>query len=414
VTTNQKKPELLSPAGNPEKLKVALAYGADAVYLAGKDFGLRSASDNFTDDELAEAVKYTHSLGKKIYVAANVIPKNSDLAGIVTHLSFLNLIRPDAVIVSDPGALDAAIKHAPSVDIHLSTQANCTNYQSALFWHKRGVKRINLARELRLDEITEIIDKSPDDMEFEVFVHGAMCMAYSGRCLLSAYMADREANTGDCAQSCRWKYSLMEEQRPGEYFPVEEDGRGTYIFSSADLCLVEHVDKLIEAGVSCFKIEGRVKSAYYAAVATSVYRRAINSCFQSDAAYAPPKEWLEELEKISHRRYFSGFLFGNPGTGGQLAVNKYESSYDFLAIVMSYDAASGTAVISQKNKFSVGENIEIIRHNGENFRQNIKNIKDMEGNEIEAAPRAGELVMMEFENPVEEWDIIRRKRGEVL
>ncbi|MCD6311533.1 MAG: U32 family peptidase, partial [Elusimicrobia bacterium] len=386
-----------------------------AVYLAGKNFGLRSAADNFSDEELAEAVKHTHSLGKKIYVAVNVIPKNSDLEGIEQHMGLLNLIQPDAVIVSDPGVLDAAIKHAPSVDIHLSTQSNCTNYQAARFWYKRGVKRINLARELRLDEITEIIDKSPGDLEFETFVHGAMCMAYSGRCLLSAYMAGREANTGDCAQSCRWKYSLLEEQRPGEYFPVEEDGRGTYILSSADLCLVEHIDKLARAGVNCFKIEGRVKSAYYAAVATSVYRQAIDSCFKSGAAYAPPKEWLGELEKISHRRYFPGFLFGNPGARGQLgAVSKYESSYDFLAIVRSYDATSSTAVISQKNKFSVGENIEIIRHNGENFRQNIKNIKDMEGNEVEAAPRAGELVMVEFENPVEEWDIIRRKRGEVL
>ncbi len=277
------------------------------------------------------------------------------------------------------------------------------------------MKRINLARELRLDEIIEIIDKSPGDLEFETFVHGAMCMAYSGRCLLSVYMAGREANTGDCAQSCRWKYSLLEEQRPGEYFPVEEDGRGTYIFSSADLRLIEHIDKLIEAGVSCFKIEGRVKSAYYAAVATSVYRQAIDSCFKPDAGYEPPERWLEELEKISHRRYFPGFLFDNPGARGQLgAVSKYESSYDFLAIVRSYDAASGTAVITQKNKFAAGENIEIIRHNGKNFTQSISNIKDMEGNEIAAAPHAGELVMVEFESPVEEWDIIRRKRMEVL
>lgn len=308
------KPELLSPAGNLEKLKLAILYGADAVYCGGHNYGLREGADNFTLEELVEGTEFAHQHGGRIYITVNMIPHNDDLVGLDEYLHQLEEIGVDALIVSDPGVISILKQEGIQLPIHLSTQANAVNWASVLFWAEQGVERVILARELSKDEIIEIRKKT--DISLEMFIHGSMCISYSGRCLLSNYMANRDANRGRCAHSCRWKYYLVEEKRPGEYYPVFEDEQGTYIMNSRDLCLIEHIPEVVETGVDSLKIEGRMKSLHYVATVTAVYRQAIDSYFKDPISYQFKPEWLEELKKVSHRDYTTGFFFSPPGPGG--------------------------------------------------------------------------------------------------
>ena len=300
-----KKPELLAPAGNLEKLKIAVIYGADAVYLGGENFGLRAGAKNFTLEQLAEGIKFAHDREKRIYLTLNIIPHNEDLVGLPKYVAKLKELDLDALIISDPGVLKIVKNIIPEMEVHLSTQASTTNYAAVNFWYEQGVRRVILARELSLEEIKEIIEKSPPDMKIETFIHGAMCISYSGRCLLSNYMVGRDANRGDCAHSCRWRYNLMEETRSGEYFPVYEDEKGTYIFNSKDLCMIEHIPSLIEAGISVFKIEGRMKSSYYVATVVKAYRHLIDSYFSKPKEYFGAEKWLDEIKKVSYRYFTS-------------------------------------------------------------------------------------------------------------
>jgi len=372
------KPELLAPAGNLEKLKIAIIYGADAVYLGGENFGLRAGAKNFTLEQLAEGIKFAHDKGKRVYLTLNIIPHNEDLVGLPEYVAKLKKLDLDAVIISDPGILKIIKNIIPEMEIHLSTQANTTNYAAVNFWYEQGVRRIILARELSLEEIKEIIIKSPPDMKIETFIHGAMCISYSGRCLLSNYMVGRDANRGDCAQSCRWRYYLMEETRPGEYFPVYEDKKGTYIFNSKDLCMIEHIPSLIEAGISVFKIEGRMKSSYYVATVVKTYRHLIDSYFSKPKEYFCDEKWLDEIKKVSHRYFTTGFYFAKP---------------------------SGK---EQRNRIFVGDEIEIFGPDDDFFTQKIEKMWDEEGEEIEAAPHAKQIIRMKMAKPVKPWYIIRK------
>lgn len=407
------KPELLAPAGNLEKLKMALIYGADAVYIGGEKFGLRAQAGNFTIEDMKEGVRLAHELGKKIYVTVNIIPHNEDLEGFSDYVRELQSIGVDALIFSDPGIFLIIKEAAPEMELHLSTQANNTNYKSAEFWYKQGVKRVVLARELSLTEIKEIIDKSPKDLEFEAFVHGAMCISYSGRCLLSNYMVGRDANRGECAHPCRYKYYLLEEKRPGQYMPVEEDEKGTYIFNSRDLCMIEHIPELVKSGIKSFKIEGRMKSSYYIATVVGAYRKAIDHYFADPDNYVTDKELVDEVHKASHREFSTGFYFGKPDSKGQIyETSSYVRDYAFVGLVLDYDASTGIATIEQRNKMSVGEEIEIIGPNKKMFTQKIEGMWDEEGQEIESAPHPQQIVKMKMKHEVSKYDIIRRERKE--
>ena len=355
--------ELLAPAGNFEKLKTALYYGADAVYVGGVDFSLRALSENFNREQLAEAVEYTHVRGKKIYVAVNILAKNADFAHLEDYLKYLHHIKVDAVIVSDPGVIMLIKEKVPGLEVHLSTQASTTNKYTAAFWVKQGVSRIVLARELSLNEVKEISDYCGG--EIEVFVHGAMCISYSGRCLLSNYMTGRDSNLGACAHPCRWKYYLMEEKREGEYFPVVENDRGTFIFNSKDLNMIRFVPELIKAGVSSFKIEGRVKTEYYVATVTKAYRDAIDRYFDG----LPFDEKIaDELTKVSHREYTTGFFFGKPDSNQQIyGSSSYKREYDLVGVVDKYNADEKLLEVTQRNKFFVGDEIELLIP-GEEFK----------------------------------------------
>ena len=331
-----KKIELLSPAGNLEKLKTAIIYGADAVYIGGEAFSLRAAADNFDADTMTEGLKFAHDRGRKVYVAVNIFPHNADLKSLPAYIKNLYELGVDAVLVSDPGVFSIVREAAPDLEIHISTQANNVNYKSAEFWHKLGAKRIVLARELSLREIKEIRDNVPDDLELEAFVHGSMCISYSGRCLLSNYMTYRDSNRGLCAHPCRYKYSLVEEKRPNQYFPVFEDEHGTYILNSHDLCMIEHIPEVVESGITSLKIEGRMKSAYYTAVVTKAYREAIDSYLNDKENYRVNPKWLEEVSKASHRDFSTGFYFGKPEK--QIYSNSsYIRTYDIVGIVKDYD-----------------------------------------------------------------------------
>lgn len=407
------KPELLAPAGNLEKLKMALIYGADAVYLGGERFGLRAQAGNFTIEDLKEGVKLAHEVGKKIYVTVNIIPHNEDLEGLSDYVKELNNIGVDALIFSDPGIFLIIKESAPGIELHLSTQANNTNYKSAEFWYNQGVKRIVLARELSLKEIKETIKRSPKGLEFEAFVHGAMCISYSGRCLLSNYMVGRDANRGECAHPCRYKYYLVEEKRPGQYMPVEEDEKGTYIFNSRDLCMIEHIPELVKSGVKSFKIEGRMKSSYYIATVVGAYRKAIDQYFDDPDNYITDKELIDEVHKASHREFSTGFYFGKPNSKGQIyETSSYVRDYAFVGLVMDYDASTGIATIEQRNKMSLGEEIEIIGPHKKMFSQTIENMWDEEGQEIQSAPHPQQIVKMKMKQEVSKYDIIRRERKE--
>ncbi len=401
------KIELLAPAGDLEKLRTAVLYGADAVYLGGRHFGLRAGAGNFTEEELAAGLVFAHERGVHVYVTVNIFAHNRDLAGLPAYLDTLCRAGVDAVIVSDPGVIGLVRRACPDLPVHLSTQANTTNWAAARFWEEQGVRRIVLARELSLQEIREIRERVA--LELEIFIHGAMCISYSGRCLLSNYLTGRDANRGDCAQSCRWKYALVEEKRPGEYFPIEEDERGSYIIGSKDLCLIEHIPELIDAGVSSFKIEGRMKSVNYVAGVVKAYRAAIDAYQGDPENYRFNPDWLEEIGKVSHRDYITGFLFGRPGPVGQHYTREiYRRSHTFAGIVRGYEHDSGMAVVEQRNRFAVGDEVEIMVPQGESFKKMITAIFNEEGAPVEAAPHPQQIVRIPLGRPVPLYSILRK------
>ncbi len=402
-----KKPELLAPAGNMEKLKMALLYGADAVYLGGKQFGLRAFGGNFSNEELKEAVEFAHNLNKKVYVTVNIFPHNSDIEMLPEYLAFLNTTGADALLVADIGLFMLAKKYAPDIELHISTQANNTNWATVDAWHNMGASRVVLARELSKDEISVIRQKC--SVELEMFVHGAMCISYSGRCLLSNYMTGRDSNRGSCAQPCRWKYSLVEEKRPGQYFPIEEDERGTFIFNSKDLCLLPYLPDVIESGVDSLKIEGRMKSVHYAASVVKAYRMAIDSYFENPEAFAVKEEWLEELEKVSHRSYTTGFYYGKPTEKDQIYTSSsYIQTSDFVGLVLDYDEATGFATVEQRNNMKLGQEIEVFQPQLPGYRQLLGEMYNDEGEAIEVAPHPQQIVKIRMEAPVEPYAILRR------
>lgn len=404
------KPELLAPAGNMEKLRMALIYGADAVYIGGEKFGLRAQAGNFSIDDIKKAVEYAHSLGKKLYVTVNIIPHNEDLYDLPVYLIELEKTFVDAIIISDPAVLMIARETVPKMELHLSTQANNTNYKSAEFWHKQGIKRIVLARELSFTEIKEIIERTPSSLHFEAFVHGAMCISYSGRCLLSNYMVGRDANRGECAHPCRYKYYIVEEKRPGQYMPIEDDERGTYIFNSRDLCMIEYIPELVKSGIKSFKIEGRMKSSYYVATVVRAYRNAIDSYWKDPKAYVFDEEWLEEVNKASHREFFTGFYFNKPDEKGQIyESSSYVRDYDFVGLVLDYDEDNKVALVEQRNKMNLGDEIEIIGPNKKMFKQSIIKMWNDEGEIIQSAPHPQQRVKIKMEKAVEKYDIFRRE-----
>lgn len=402
-----KKPELLAPAGNMEKLKMALLYGADAVYLGGKAFGLRAFGGNFTNEELQEAVDFAHKLGKKIYVTVNIFPHNSDIAKLPAYLTFLNEIKVDAVLVADLGVFTLAKEYAPDVELHISTQANNTNWAAVNAWGELGASRVVLAREMSLEEVKEIREKC--SVELEMFVHGAMCISYSGRCLMSNYLTGRDANRGSCAQPCRWNYALVEEKRPGQYFPVLEDERGTYIFNSKDMCLLPYLPDVIASGVDSLKIEGRMKSVHYAASVVKAYREAIDSYFAAPEQFEVKKEWVEELDKVSHRAYTTGFYYGRPTEKDQIyGTSSYTQTSDFVGLVLDYDEKTGFATVEQRNNMKVGQEIEIFQPHLAGYRQILQEMYNDEGEAIQVAPHPQQIVKIRMDRPVEPYGILRR------
>lgn len=404
------KPELLAPAGNMEKLKVALLYGADAVYFGGELYGLRAFAGNFGNHEICEAVEYTHSLGKKAYVTVNIFPHNDDLTHLDSYLKFLYSCKVDAIIISDPGVFAIAKETVPDLEIHLSTQANNVNFKSALFWHKLGVKRVVLARELSFEEIREIREKTPNTLELEAFVHGAMCISYSGRCLLSNYMTGRDSNRGECAHPCRYKYSLVEEKRPGQYMPVYEDERGTYIMNSKDLCMIEHIPQLIGAGISSFKIEGRMKSAFYVATVVKAYKKALDNYLIEGNNYKFKTEWLDDLKKASHRQFSEGFYNNNPG---QIYENSsYIRNFDIVGLVLSYDDDKKIAAIEQRNRVYRGETVEVFSSNQDTFKLQLDSLVDENGVEIDVAPHPQMKFFIHCNRKLKPFDMLIKEREE--
>lgn len=405
-----RKPELLAPAGDLEKLKMAIQYGADAVYLGGEEFGLRAFAKNFDIEEIKAGVEYAHERDKKVYVTLNIIPHNDDLNGLEDYLLKLQDAEVDAVIVSDPGVFGIVKSTVPDMEIHLSTQANTTNHLTAKFWYDQGVSRVVVARELSLAEIKGIKDNTPEDLEIEAFVHGAMCISYSGRCLLSNYMTHRDANRGECAQSCRWKYSLVEEKRPGEYYPIAEGDRGTYIFNSKDLCMVNHIKDLVEAGVYSFKIEGRMKSPYYVATVIRSYRLAIDEYLKDPENYEPNDYYLDEIKKSSYRDFTTGFYYDKPDEEDQLyASTSYIRTYEFMGLVLDYDEENKIATVEQRNRFFVGDEVEFFGPEAEFHTQTIEELWNKNMEPMDVAPRAKELVKIRVDYPVKEGYIMRKK-----
>ena len=401
--------ELLIPAGSLEVLRTAVDYGADAVYIGGEMFSLRAKAKNFSKEDMLEGIAYAHSKGKKVYVTANILAHNDDLEEAKKYFEELKTIKPDAVIISDPGIFAIAKEVMPEMEIHISTQANNTNYATYKFWWQLGATRVVTARELSLEEIKKIRKNIPEDMEIETFVHGAMCMAYSGRCLLSNYMAGRDANRGACTHPCRWKYSVVEENRPGEYMPVYENERGTYIFNSKDLCMIEHIPALVEAGIDSFKIEGRMKTALYVATVARTYRKAIDDYIKSPDLYKDNLEWYkEEIGKCTYREFTTGFFFGKADDKTQIYDNNtYVKNYIYLGTVENIDE-NNRLYFEQKNKFFVGDTIELMKKNGDNIFVNILSIKDEDGNEQESAPHPKQKLVVEIEGGrAELGDILR-------
>ncbi|MGL4606802.1 MAG: peptidase U32 family protein [Eubacteriaceae bacterium] len=404
------KPELLAPAGNIEKLKYAIHYGADAVYCAGKKFGLRAKADNFNHLAMIEAVDYVHSKGKKIYVTLNIIAHNQDLEGLPEYIKSLETMKIDGVIVADPGVFSVVREVAPHLKISVSTQANNTNWRSVEFWYQQGASRIVLARELGLKEISEIRSKISPEMEIETFVHGAMCISYSGRCLLSHYMTGRNSNQGDCAHPCRWKYHLIEETRPNESFSIEEDATGSFIFNSKDLCLINEIPELMAAGVNSFKIEGRMKSLYYVATVVSAYRAAIDTAFDNPKIESLDPFYYDELTKVSHRNYTTGFYEGKTTSEDQnYGTSSYTRHYDFVGVVQEYNPETGMALIEQRNKISLGDEIEVMIPGKGFWKQKVTQLCDVLGKPIEGTPHPKMLFQLKMEKPVSFMDILRKK-----
>lgn len=406
------KIELLAPAGDLEKLKTALIYGADAVYFGGEMFSLRSAAGNLNIDEIKEGVEFAHNLGKRAYLTTNIFAHNEDVKPFMEYLEKIKDIPIDAFIVSDPGVLSMIKSVIPNAEIHLSTQANMTNYMTAKFWQSQGVSRIVLARELSFDEIRKIYDEIGSQIEIEAFIHGAMCISYSGRCLLSNFMIERDANRGECAHPCRWKYQLVEEKRPGVYYPIEEDERGTYIMNSKDLCMIEHIPEIIKSGITSLKIEGRMKSMFYVATVVRAYRKAIDSYLADPDNYKFDNTWLEELNKASNREFTTGFYFDKPDNEDQNYVtNAYSREYDFLGVVREYDESTSMALVEQRNKINVGDEIEVFGPGIEYFTMKVEKMLDAEtGEAIESAPHAQQIINIEMNFPVNKDFLLRRKR----
>ena len=405
-----RKLELLIPASSLEVLKIAVIYGADAVYIGGEAFGLRAKAKNFTLEEMKEGIEFAHAHDCKVYVTANILAHNYDLDGARQYFKELKQIGPDALIISDPGMFTIAKEELPDIDIHISTQANNTNYMTYQFWWKQGAKRVVSARELSLNEIKQIREHIPDEMEIETFMHGAMCISYSGRCLLSSFMAGRDANRGACTHPCRWKYSIVEESRPGEYMPVYENERGTYIFNSKDLCMIEHIPEMLNAGIDSFKIEGRMKTALYVATVARTYRLAIDEFIQDENLYKKRIPFYKsEISKCTYRQYTTGFFFGKPDENTQIYdTNTYIKEYTYLGIVGEQNA-QGLYHIEQRNKFSVGETIEVMRPNGDNILVTVKRITDEGGVDMESAPHPKQQLYIDLGVKLEQYDVLRRK-----
>ncbi len=401
-----KKPELLAPAGTMEKLQMALAYGADAAYLGGTQFGLRAFGGNFTNDEIRAAVQLAHGMGRKVYLTVNVFPHNDDLVALPDYLRFLAEAEVDAVLVADLGVFMCAREVAPTLPVHISTQANNVNWRTVRAWQELGAERVVLARELSREEIREI--RRQTDVELELFVHGAMCISYSGRCLLSSYFTGRDANRGGCAQSCRWQYALVEASRPGEYYPIAEDERGTYIMNSKDLCLLPYLDEVVASGIDSLKIEGRMKSVHYVASVVKAYRMALDAAC-AGTPYEVREEWIEELGKVSHRAYTTGFFFGKTTEVDQIyGSSSYEQTSDFVGLVRAYDAESGLATVEQRNNMKLGQEIEIFQPHGASFRQELAEMWGADGQSITAAPHPQQIVRIRMMQAVEENSILRR------
>ena len=425
---NRKKPELLVPAGSLEVLKTAVIFGADAVYIGGEAFGLRAKAKNFSMEEMAEGIAFAHERGARVHVTANILAHNADLSGAEAYFEEMKRLKPDALIIADPGMFALARRICPEIDIHISTQANNTNYMTYRFWYEQGAKRVVSARELSLQEIKEIRAQIPEDMEIESFVHGAMCISYSGRCLLSNYFTGRDANHGACTHPCRWKYALMEESRPGEYLPVYENDRGTYIFNSKDLNMIEHIPELIEAGIDSFKIEGRMKTALYVATVARTYRRAIDDYLESEEKYRANMDWYRaEIAKCTYRKFTTGFYFGKADENTQIYdESTYVNEYIYLGTVEAVEevdtrggegAAAGTggleklvyARIEQRNKFSEGDAIEIMKPDGTNVPVEVFAMYNEEGERITSCPHPKQSIDVRLSEPPEVGDILRKQ-----
>lgn len=405
-----KKPELLVPASSLEVLKTAVRYGADAVYIGGEVFGLRAKAKNFSLEEMKEGVEFAHRYNVKVYVTANILAHNSDIESVKAYFNDLKKVKPDALIIADPAIFTIAKEMLPDMELHISTQANNTNYGTYNFWHSLGAKRVVSARELSISEIKDIRNHIPDDLEIETFVHGAMCISYSGRCLLSSFMAGRDANKGACTHPCRWKYAVVEESRPGQYMPVEENERGTYIFNSKDLCMIDHIPELVDAGIDSFKIEGRMKTALYVATVARTYRMAIDDYFEN------PKKYEENIPKYktlisqcTYRQYTTGFFFGKPDETTQIYdCNVYERDYVYLGI-SGEPLEDGSFVIEQKNKFCVGDKIEIMKADGRDIEANVISITDQDGVAMESCPHPKQIITIKLDQVPEAGDILRMK-----
>ena len=425
-----KHPELLIPASSLEVLKTAVMFGADAVYIGGEAFGLRAKAKNFSMEEIREGIAFAHAHDVKVYITANILAHNGDLSGVRAYFEELKEIRPDALIISDPGVFMIAREVCPEIDIHISTQANNTNYGTYQFWHQLGARRVVTARELSMAELKEIREKAPADLEMETFIHGAMCISYSGRCLLSNYFTGRDANRGACTHPCRWKYAIVEETRPGEYMPVYENERGTYIFNSKDLCMIEHIPELIDSGIDSFKIEGRMKTALYVATVARTYRKAIDDYLESPELYRENMDWyLDQISNCTYRQFTTGFFFGKPDESAQIYDNNtYVKEYTYLGIIGEC-TADGLYRIEQRNKFSVGEQIEIMKPDGRNIPVVVRRIVDEEGREMQSAPHPKQVLYIELaaaengalsgadvseqdNHAAELYDILRRKEEE--
>lgn len=425
-----KHPELLIPASSLEVLKTAVMFGADAVYIGGEAFGLRAKAKNFSMEEIREGIAFAHAHDVKVYITANILAHNGDLSGVRAYFEELKEIRPDALIISDPGVFMIAREVCSEIDIHISTQANNTNYGTYQFWHQLGARRVVTARELSMAELKEIREKAPADLEMETFIHGAMCISYSGRCLLSNYFTGRDANRGACTHPCRWKYAIVEETRPGEYMPVYENERGTYIFNSKDLCMIEHIPELIDSGIDSFKIEGRMKTALYVATVARTYRKAIDDYLESPELYRENMDWyLDQISNCTYRQFTTGFFFGKPDESAQIYDNNtYVKEYTYLGIIGEC-TADGLYRIEQRNKFSVGEQIEIMKPDGRNIPVVVRRIVDEEGQEMQSAPHPKQVLYIELvaaengalsgadvseqdNHAAELYDILRRKEEE--